>query len=227
MQLFNHADFHFRDVFSLGENGIDAVLDLTQHIRVKILPAQISGKPFVLSKQNVKLFLVCVPVGGVELIGFQIPDSLCEFIEFVLVCLGIFLLEALEASLGFFEDRLVSAQVVNVTDGRFELSDPLFIVGDFGDRRFLRIEKRIEIFDRDDPGALHPVDGIREKLQIGNAAGLLSVFAPVRTLIPAQTVVCGENVEQRRLLFFLLEKPSQLFLCGGQPFFQRGNDSFY
>ena len=127
MQRFNHAGFHFRYVFSLGENGIDAVLDLTQHIRVEVLPTQISSKPFVFSKQHIKLFLVCVPIGSVELIGFQIPDGLCKLIEFVLVSLGIFLPEALEAGLGFFKDGLVSAQVVNVTDGRFKFPDPLLV----------------------------------------------------------------------------------------------------
>ena len=127
MQLLNHAGFHFRDVFSLGENGIDAVLDLTQHIRVEILPAQLSGKSFVFGKQHIKLPLISFSVHGVELIGLQIPDSLCKLIEFVLVSLSIFLPETLEAGLGFFKDGLVSDQVVNVTDGRFKFPDPLLV----------------------------------------------------------------------------------------------------
>jgi len=90
MQLLNHAGFPFRDVFGLGKNGIDAVLDLTQHIRVEILAVKTTSKPFVLSEQGVKLFPVSIPACGIELIGFQIPDGLCEFSGFVLVSLGVF-----------------------------------------------------------------------------------------------------------------------------------------
>lgn len=83
----------------------DAISDLCYQLRIEMRCPKILFKRVVFADQLRTLCCKLIPVGGIQLIGFQIPDGLLKLLQFLFMRFGISGLRLIKPTLGLIVNR--------------------------------------------------------------------------------------------------------------------------